>query len=151
MRCPALVLALLFATAGCDHAIPTTAMAPNRLDLRAPTPDEGFRLSPAERSRVLPDFDAAALERLLAMVKPEMRNEVLRYFQPRDERGEPRGHLVQLHDPRLQAVLEEVWAPFWDNASDQALDENLYGMPGREAARRRREARDRERERGGQP
>ncbi|HEX8691702.1 MAG TPA: hypothetical protein VF746_04730 [Longimicrobium sp.] len=114
-------------------------MTPKPVELRSPAPDPHFRLTPAERSKVLPDFDADALERLLSMVIPEMRQEILRHFQPRAP-GERLGNLVQFYDPKLQAVLEEVWAPFWDTASDEEIEKDWYGMPGRLIAKQRREA-----------
>lgn len=132
------LFAFLLGVAGCDRSNPT-AMAPKPLELRTPAPDPDFHLTPAERSKVLPDFDVDALERLLSMVIPEMRQEILRHFQPRAP-GERLGHLVQFYDPQLQAVLEEVWAPHWDTASDEQIEKDVYGMPGRLIAKQRREA-----------
>lgn len=85
-------------------------------------------------------FDADALERLLREVRPGMRSEILAYFQV-SAAGERRGHLMEIHDPHLQAILEEVWAPMWDDASAQAIEEGWYGMPGRDIARANREQR----------
>jgi hypothetical protein len=93
-------------------------------------PEGAYQLTVEERAAVAPGFDPDALERLLREIRPDMRGEILSYFQA----GGSRGHLVEIHDPELQVILEEVWAPFWDNAPDQALEENWYRMPGREIA-----------------
>jgi hypothetical protein len=37
-------------------------------------------------------------------------------------------------------VLEEVWAPMWDNFPDEALETKQDILPGREIARQRRSA-----------
>jgi hypothetical protein len=118
-------------------------MEPAPDTLRLPVPDMDFRLAAEDRAAVLTCFDADALERLLQMVRPDMRREILRFFQPRQE-GEHLGHLAEFYDADLQVVLEEVWAPMWDDEPDEAIEENWYGLPGRDAARRRREARRRE-------
>ena len=112
--------------------------SPEAVPLRLEVPDAAFQLSPQDRVGLAPVFDGDALERLLREIRPEMRGEILAYFQ----KGKPasRGHLVQIFDPHLQTILEEVWAPFWENAPDQALDEDWYGMPGREIAQTRRAA-----------
>ena len=118
--------------------------SPDAEPLRLEAPDPAFHLSADDRATLAPEFDADALERLLRQVRPDMRTEILSHFQV----GQARGHLVEIHDPRLQAVLEEVWAPFWENTPDKALEENWYRMPGREIAKARRAA---ARERSGQP
>lgn len=110
--------------------------SPDAEPLRLEAPDPAFRLTAEDRAALAPGFDADALERLLRQIRPDMRGEILSCFQI----GTSRGHLVGIHDPQLQAVLEEVWAPFWDTAPDQALDEDWYRMPGREIATARRAA-----------
>lgn len=134
-----LATAAVLASSGCEPASQALMSAPEPLSLRLVTPEPGYRLDAAERARVLPVFDTDALERLLAMVRPEMRREVLRHFQQRAP-GDKVGHLVQLHDPTLQAVLEEVWAPMWETATDEQIENDVYGLPGRDVARKRREA-----------
>jgi hypothetical protein len=72
-----------------------------------------------------------------------MRLEILKHFLPR-ENGERLGILAKMYDPELQKVLEEVWAPMWDEvgATDAQLEmNNYYPFPGREIARQRRKAR----------
>lgn len=80
-----------------------------------------------------------ALERLLGMTRPELRHEIMKHFQKRKD-GERLGMLVQVADPELQRVLEEVWAPKWDaaGATDAEIEANAFGYPGREIARQRR-------------
>lgn len=106
-------------------------------------PEEGFRLPDAERRKVRSEFDMDALERLLASIRPEMRRRVLRNFQalaPEElDVGERPGWITAFEDPRLTAMLEEVYQPAWDRLPDAALDEpDAYLYPGRELARKRR-------------
>ena len=117
---------------------------PGPAPLRLEVADPSYRLSDADRAKLLPNFDAEALERLLAMTRPERRQDILKPFQVR-ENGERFGHLVGLDDPQLQKILEEVWAPMWDHvgATDADIEANLYGWPGREVAKQRRAARAR--------
>jgi hypothetical protein len=122
----------------CEHRQGAVVTSPDAVPLRLEAPDPAFQLSPQDRDELAPGFDADALERLLREIRPDMRGEILAYFQK--GKTASRGHLVQIFDPHLQTILEEVWAPFWENAPDQALDEDWYGMPGREIARARRAA-----------
>lgn len=116
--------------------------SPDAEPMRLEAPDPGFQLSPEDRAMLAPGFDVNALERLLKQIRPDLRREILSYFQV----GKSGGHLIEIHDPDLQAVLEEVWAPFWDNVPDEALEADWYRMPGREIAKARRaEARARAR------
>lgn len=117
--------------------------SPDAEPLRLEQPDAAYRLSAGDREKLAPGFDADALERLLREIRPSLRDEILAHFQL-PAAGQGRGHLVEIHDVRLQAILEEVWAPMWDDAPDEAVEEGWYQMPGREIARQRRLARARE-------
>jgi hypothetical protein len=130
-------LAGVLVLCACEHRRGAFVTAPDAEPLRLETPDQTFQLTAADRAAVSPHFDADALERLLQQVRPDQRGEILPYFQI--GKG-ARGHLVEIADPQLQSVLEEVWAPFWEEASDQALEEDWYQMPGREIAKARRAA-----------
>lgn len=136
------VLATCFAgvlsLCACEHRQGALVTSPDAVPLRLEAPDVTFQLSPQDRAELAPVFDADALERLLREIRPDMRGEILAYFQK--GKSPSRGHLVEIFDPHLQTILEEVWAPFWADAPDQALDENWYGMPGREIAKARRAA-----------
>jgi hypothetical protein len=134
-RVLATCLAGVLMLCACEHRQGALVTSPDPAPLRLEVPDPAFQLTAADRAAVAPVFDADALERLLRQVRPDMRGEILAYFQV--GKG-ARGHLVQVSDPQLQAVLEEVWAPFWEDAPDQALEENWYRMPGREIAKARR-------------
>jgi hypothetical protein len=115
--------------------------------LRAATPASGFHLASGERDKVVPGYDVAALERLLAHITPERRTEILKYFQfPDDRSAPPLGLLMVIKDPQLQPLLEEVWAPMWDHvgATDEQIVENVFGYPGRALAMERRALRKRE-------
>jgi hypothetical protein len=116
--------------------------------LRAANPANGFQLDPRERARVAPGYDLVALERLLAHVTPDRRTEILRYFQFPEDRSVSLGLLMEIKDPQLQPLLEEVWAPMWDHvgATDDQLADNTYGYPGRTLAIERRAASKREAE-----
>jgi hypothetical protein len=117
--------------------------SPDAEPLRLEHPDTAYRLSADDRAKLAPGFDAEALERLLRQIRPSMRSEILAHFQI-PPAGQGQGQLVEIHDVRLQAILEEVWAPMWDDAPDEALEEGWYRMPGLEIARQRRFARARE-------
>jgi hypothetical protein len=114
------------------------SMSPKPLGLAHP--ESTYRLSTEDRIRIQPGFDVDALERLLQMVRPDMRGEILAHFQVHESQQRSYGRLVEFYEPELQAVLEEVWAPMWDevNATDQQIEENAYGFPGREIAKQRR-------------
>lgn len=127
------IAAVLFAA--CERHSPTLN-APMPEPLRLSSPDPGFRISEAERARIPKDmFDADALERLLAEVRPDMRTEILEHFLVK---GRP-GHITAINDPALQPLLEAVWAPLWRNATDEEIEADIYGLPGRDIARERRE------------
>jgi hypothetical protein len=103
-------------------------------------PDASFRLSAEEKAAVASAFDPHALERLLSMYPPEGRAEFLRRFQQMPDEADPRLRLVvRLGHPDLQAALEEVWAPYWESYTDEQMAAEVDYLPGREAARRRRE------------
>ncbi|HYW06084.1 MAG TPA: hypothetical protein VE913_03955 [Longimicrobium sp.] len=82
------------------------------------------------------------MERLLGMVRSEARESMLRFFLAAEKKG-PHAMLTEVDDPRLQAVLEEVWAPYWKDLSDEVLDKEKAPIPGREVERRLRAARRR--------
>ena len=129
-------------TAGCEyHNHGITMDAPPR-PLRLATPELAYHLSMEDRTRIQSGYDADALERLLQMVRPDMRQEILAHFQVQDGSGRRYGQLVQLHEPQLQEVLEGVWAPMWDEvkATDQQIADNTFEFPGREIAKQRRAA-----------
>lgn len=54
---------------------------PEMQSLRIEVPDRDFRIGTEDRARIVPDVDADALERLLSMVRPERRAELLKAFQ----------------------------------------------------------------------
>lgn len=137
------VLSAVLLGAGCEPTKPVLMSTPEPLPLRLAVAERDFRLSDADRAEMMPGFDVEALERLLGMINPELRQDFLRHFQM-PKNGERLGLLVKVHDPELQKVLEEVWAPQWDKATDAEIDADIYGLPGREVARQRRAARARE-------
>jgi hypothetical protein len=138
---PAAATALLITT-GCEYQSLGITMEPPPKPLRLSTPDATYSLASADRAKLRRGFDADALERLLRMVRPDMRQEILGHFQLSDGTGRRYGDLVQFHDPRLQPLLEEVWAPMWDEvgATDEQIAQNAFHFPGRDIARQRRAA-----------
>lgn len=111
---------------------------PHGISARLDAPDPAFRLTAEQRASIEPGYDVDALERLLAMMHPDLRAGTLSSFQPQppDVIG---GGLVRIYDPVLQALLDEVWAPRWENVPDEWFrDPDLARYPGREIAIRRR-------------
>jgi len=104
---------------------------------RLDPPDANYRVSPDDRETIRTGFDPDALERLLAMIVPDARPELLRAFQW-PERGVPASNIVKFQDPDLQAVLDEVWLPMWETEIPDALDAEKKEFPGLALARRRR-------------
>lgn len=143
IACAGLTSLLLAGAAACEHAAREAALVgPASPVLRAGGPDPEFRLGPAERAKVLPYFDADALERLLSMLPARARERTLASFQA-TRPGEPHGHLVGLGHPALDAVLAEVWAPYWEGVPDEEMAQHPGRFPGRELAMERRAARRR--------
>ena len=148
MRCPARLLPLILAgqltLTGCER-LPPTETAPTPVSISLDTPDKSFRLDAAVRAKINPMYDPDALERLLQLVHPDHRMDILAHFVgPFD--GERRGFLVEIFDAKLDALLDPVWAPMWDNATDEELEANIYGMRGRATVmKRRQEMQDRRR------
>jgi hypothetical protein len=105
---------------------------------RLDAPDPDFRLSAEQRASVAPGFDVDALERLLAVLHPDLRMPTLSDFQPQppDVVG---GGLMKFEDPVLQALLDEVWAPRWKDVPVEWLtDPEFSRFPGQRIARARR-------------
>lgn len=130
-----------FVLIGCDQPRSQLATAPALAAFTVGVPDASFRLTPGQRASVLPSFDADELERLLAMVPPEVRPTLLSRFQPPRPGERPR-LLVRLGHPALQAQLEKVWAPYWAGYSDQEIDREVEYLPGRQVAKALRAARN---------
>lgn len=99
---------MLSFAAACDHQIHGITMHVPLKPLRLAQPETTYSLSPGDRAKLRAGFDGDALERLLGMVIPEMRQEILMHFQVSDGTGRRFGQLVQFHDARLQPLLEEV-------------------------------------------
>lgn len=81
-----IVAAALATFTGCDQTQRISMTNPEPAPLRLTIPEAGYKLSPDDRANVLPIFDADALERLLQMVRPDMRNEILRSRRKRGAR-----------------------------------------------------------------
>jgi hypothetical protein len=125
--------------ASCDRTQEMTMSTPEPQGIRLVKADAGFHLSADERAAVRRGFDVDALERLLAHLRPEVRPTVLEDFKY-PAPGEPPALLIQMGDPALQPLLDEVWAPMWDHMQPAALESETKEFPGRELARQRRRA-----------
>jgi hypothetical protein len=130
---------------GCER-IPPTETAPIPVSISLDTPDESFRLDAAERENIQDIYDPDALERLLQLVHPDQRMEILAYFQIDPWDGQRRGNLIEVHDPKLDPLLDPVYAPMWKDATDEEIEANIYGLRGRATVmKQRQEMRDRRR------
>jgi hypothetical protein len=110
------------------------------------TPDERFRLDAAERANIGEMYDPDALERLLQVVHPDHRMDVLANFQIQPFDGRKPPYFIEILDPRVQPLLDAVYAPVWQNATDEEIEANIYGLPGRATVmEQRQEMRDRRR------
>jgi hypothetical protein len=118
-------------------------MDPGQMSIiRLEVPDASFRLSQAERQRIRTGFDVDALERLVANVRPELRHHILESFTIQPADFLTTNSLIKIGDPFLQALLDEVWAPVWEQFPPDALDTETVDYPGRELASQRRRSRE---------
>jgi len=140
-----LTLAGHLALTGCER-LPPTETAPMPVSISLDTPDESFRLDAAERANIQDIYDPDALERLLQLVHPDQRMDILAHFQIVPWNGQRYGNLVEIFDPKLDPLLDPVYAPLWKDATDEEVEANIYGMRGRATVmKRRQEMRDRRR------
>jgi hypothetical protein len=95
------------------------------------------------RERLARQFDVDALEELLGTMPVEERRGVLESFgavHDPDSQAETKqvSIMVWSSDPARQALLDRLWAPFWDTLSPEYLDRTDLPYPGRDLARLRR-------------
>lgn len=96
--------------------------------------DASYQMPDREKADVMDIFDVVALERLISMLPPEHRAEVLSHFQYADPTSdEPPPKLVRFDDPDLHAALERVWVPYWYTVPSEALYSDSE-IPGRQLA-----------------
>lgn len=101
------------------------------------------QLAPEVRKQLARQFDVDALEELLGAMPVEERTWVLESFgvvHDADSQAETKqvSIMVRSSDPARQALLDRVWAPFWDTLPPEYLDHADLPYPGRELARLRR-------------
>jgi hypothetical protein len=123
---------------GCEP-LPPTETAPMPVSISLNTPDESFRLGPVERANISPMYDPDALELLLRRVQPDHRMEILAHFQIEPFDGKRRGFLDEILDPDLDPLLDAVYAPLWQNATDEQVEADLYGLRGRATVMKQRQ------------
>lgn len=122
----------------CERPREVVMTAPHPSTVRLPEPDPTFRLTEEERGSIRPGFDADALERLLAAIEPGARRGLLQAFLT-PAPGQRARNVVQMGDPELQPLLDQVWLPFWESRPDRLRrrhpDDQQW--PGLELARKR--------------
>ena len=101
------------------------------------------QLAPEVREQLARQFDVDALEELLGTMPVEERAGVLESFgvvHDSDSQAETEqvSIMVWSSDPARQALLDRVWAPFWDTLPPEYLERTDLPYPGRELARLRR-------------
>lgn len=133
-----LALAGHLALTGCEP-LPPTETAPTPVSISLDTPDESFRLDAAERANINPMYDPDALDRLLQLVQPEHRMEILAHFQIEPFDGKRRGFIGEIFDPKLDPLLDPVYAPMWKNATDEEVEADIYGLRGRATVMKQRQ------------
>lgn len=133
-----LVVAGHLTLTGCER-LPPTETAPMPVSISLNTPDESFRLDAAERANIGPMYDPDALELLLRRVQPDHRMEILAHFQIESFDGKRRGLLVEIFDPELDPLLDAVWAPMWQNATEEEVEADIYGLRGRATVMKQRQ------------
>jgi hypothetical protein len=126
--------------AACDNT-PATTMS----HYESPGP-RLVRLSSVVRDRLEGRFDVTALEELLGTMAPNDQQELLEGLGASDsppEGGETRDVSVMMRstDPARQALLDRMWAPYWDHLPPEMLNRTDLPYPGRELAKARRAAR----------
>jgi hypothetical protein len=107
-----------------------------------------IRLSEAQRASIAEWFDPTAVEKIAnLMSEAEGRWFLASLGVPSEAAARPGAvnsvrMLTGHSDPRIQALLEEMWVPFWDTQPPEALTDSSYSFPGRTLARERRLARE---------
>ncbi|HEY0036899.1 MAG TPA: hypothetical protein VGB66_09450 [Longimicrobium sp.] len=101
------------------------------------------QLAPEVRKQLARQFDVDALEELLGTIPVEEQACVLTsvgVVHDSDSHAETKqvSIMVWSSDPARQALLDRVWAPFWDTLPPEYLDRTDLPYPGRELARLRR-------------
>lgn len=108
--------------------------------------DRPIRLPDAQRRRIAENFDPDAVEQIANLLPAEERRHFLRSFggvpgeapAPATREQQDFAVLVRHSDPRIQALIEQMWAPWWDHEPAAALDDPNYNFPGKELAKKRR-------------
>lgn len=140
MKRPLLLLATVTTAvmiAACDRT-PATSMSQN--ESQAPRP---VRLPSDVRERIEGRFDVTAVEELLGTMTPGEQHNLLESIGAvgtAPPGGETRDVTVLMRstDPARQALIDRMWAPFWDHLPPELLDRTDLPYPGRELAKARR-------------
>lgn len=112
---------------------------------------EPVRLSETQRSGISTQWDADAVEKIANLLNVEDRRAFMHPLGGVPGETLPEGrsrqgdyYLMLTHpDPRIQELLHQMWAPFWETLPLDALTSKspAYNFPGRAIALERRAAR----------
>lgn len=125
---------------------------PHGSDLTPSAQAGSWHLAPAAREHLAKHLDVDAFEEVLRDMAPTDRDEIVQSFNivpvPNSAGGTTMmpvlaaGNAVRMPvsstDPAKQALLERMWAPYWEQLPDSEFDSHQAPFPGREIARARR-------------
>lgn len=108
--------------------------------------DHPIRLTDGRRRRIAENFDPDAVEQIANLLPVEERRHFLRSFggvpgeapAPATREQQDFAVLVRHSDPKIEALIEQMWTPWWDHEPAAALDDPNYNFPGKELAKKRR-------------
>lgn len=140
---PLRLFAVTFAALSFGACETTPAITMSQQESQRPRP---VRLSPDAQARLEGRFDVGAVEELLGTMTAQEQQDLLASLGASDgvpADGETRDVSVTMHstDPARQALLDRMWAPFWDHIPSELLDREDLPFPGRKLAKERRDAR----------
>ena len=107
-----------------------------------------FRISAEQKARISRTWDADAVEKIANLLSPEDRRGFMAPLggipgeTPHPESNPHDVYMMLSHeDPKIQALLDEMWAPYWETLPPDALTSTsraYRGYPGRALALERR-------------
>lgn len=140
-RLTAVSLSLLILFTACDQS-QATAVQPSTDDMPADH-TQRFVLTPAQRSRLVPNINVDSLERFLQIAgeTAEGRLALMQFFTQTPGQNQSFQLVGPVNDPTLKALLDEIYAPTWEAWGADAIAHSESRLPGRELARARVRAR----------
>jgi hypothetical protein len=128
-------LSLLVLLTACEHSQITPIQASEQMSA---DPSPHFALTPEQRARLVPNINVDSLERFLQLAASDVeeRNTLAQLFM--QAAGTNKAfHIVgpAVSDPKLKALLDEIYAPTWEAWGAEAIANSDSRLPGRELAR----------------